>query len=122
MLGSRWKSSRHPARALPGFEGVPGDDPSAAEAGGRNDPLLQHLVPREPPDGEPDSNFGNRHSTALVESSTVFHSSTSAPAVTSTNRWNSWWNSMFRLPVGPFRCFPMMNSAFPFSVRSLRLN
>ena len=49
-LGSPWKSSRHPAGALPVFEGVPGDDPPPAEADGRNDALLQHRVDREPPE------------------------------------------------------------------------
>src|SRR5450759_4346189 len=71
-LGSPWKSSRHPAGALPVFEGVPGDDPPSTEADGRNDALLQHRVDREPPDGEPVSDFGDRHSAAHIVTAMPF--------------------------------------------------
>src|SRR5450759_1878753 len=76
MLGLAKKSSAtrgrcagrqaHPARALPFLEGVPGDDPPSAKADGRNDALFQHRVDREPPDGEPVSDFGDQHSAAHI--------------------------------------------------------
>ena len=52
MLGSALKSSRHSARALPVFEGVPGDDPPSAESDGWNDAQIQHCVDRHAADVE----------------------------------------------------------------------
>ena len=47
MLGFTLKSSRHPAGALPVFEGVACDDPPSSEADTGDDSLLQHCVDRE---------------------------------------------------------------------------
>src|ERR1035438_1976859 len=93
MLGFPLKSSRHPAGALPVFEGVPGDDPPSAEADGRNDALFQHRVDRDPPDGEPLSDFGNRHSAADVVRPHRFAPGTSAPAHQISDRKSTRLNS-----------------------------
>src|SRR5258708_2910805 len=101
MLGFPLKSSRHPAGALPVFERVPGDDPPSAEADGRNDALFQHRVDGDPPDGEPASDFGNRHSAAhIVRPSPLFRlGTTEAPWETRSEVHSKGWR---RFPGFPF--------------------
>ena len=72
MLGFPLKSSRHPAGALPVFEGVAGNDPPSAEADGRNDALFQHRVDRQTTEVQTVGDLFNCHPCPRIKAQPAF--------------------------------------------------